>query len=95
MIIVFNKIDQARITDVALLKKAYKEKCPTAHMIEMVAKERFNLDLLIKAVEELLPEGPEYYPVETITDNDKAVLVMKDIYKLYSDLYFCFKWTIF
>ena len=78
LIIVFNKIDQARITDVALLKKAYKEKCPTAHMIEMVAKERFNLDLLIKAVEELLPEGPEYYPVETITDKDE-VFQIKEI----------------
>lgn len=78
LIIVFNKIDQARITDVALLKKAYKEKVPNALMIEMVAKDRFNLDLLIKAVEGLLPEGPEYYPVDALTDKDE-VFQIKEI----------------
>ncbi len=78
LIIVFNKIDQARITDVALLKKAYKEKCPNALMIETVAKDKFNLDLLLKAVEGLLPEGPEYYPVETVTDKDE-IFQIKEI----------------
>lgn len=78
LIIVFNKIDQARITDVALLKKEYKEKCPEALMIETVAKDKFNLDILIKAVEGLLPEGPEYYPADQITDKDD-VFQIKEI----------------
>lgn len=78
LIIVFNKIDQARITEVAALKKIYKEKLPKASMIEMVAKERFNLDLLLKAVEGLLPEGPEYYPVDALTDKDE-IFQIKEI----------------
>lgn len=78
LIVVFNKIDQARITEVAALKKAYKEKLSRAIFIETVAKDKFNLDLLIKTVESLLPEGPEYYPVDVVTDKDD-VFQIKEI----------------
>jgi GTP-binding protein Era len=78
LIIVFNKIDQARIDKVEKLKAIYHEKLPESHFIDTVASERFNLDLLIKTVEELLPEGPEYYPGEEITDKDE-VFQIKEI----------------
>lgn len=70
LIIVFNKIDQARIDKVEILKETYRKKLPESHFIDTVASEKFNLDLLIKTVEELLPEGPEYYPGGEITDKD-------------------------
>ncbi len=78
LIIVFNKIDQARIDKVEKLKSIYREKLPESHFIDTVASERFNLDLLIEMVEKLLPEGPEYYPGEEITDKDE-IFQIKEI----------------
>ena len=78
LIIVFNKIDLARITEVEKLKAIYKEKLPESHFIDAVAKERFNLDLLIEMVTKLLPEGPKYYPDDEVSDKDE-IFQIKEI----------------
>ena len=78
LIIVFNKIDQARITDVEKLKAIYHEKLPESQFIDTVASEKFNLEELIALVEKLLPEGPEYYPGEEVTDKDE-IFQIKEI----------------
>ena len=78
LIIVFNKIDLARLDKAEILKKTYRELFPTAIFVETVAKERFNIDTLIKQVTELLPEGPAYYPVEVVTDKDE-IFQIKEI----------------
>ena len=78
LVIVFNKIDLARIDKVEKLKATYLEKIPGSHLIDTVANEKFNLDLLIKTVENLLPEGPEYYPGKEITDKDE-IFQIKEI----------------
>ncbi len=78
LIIVFNKIDKARITEAEALKAIYRQKLPQSHFIDTVASERFNLEELIATVEKLLPEGPEYYPGNEITDKDE-VFQIKEI----------------
>ena len=78
LIIVFNKIDLARLNETEELKKTYRSVFPKAIFIDTVAKERFNIDELIKAVVSLLPEGPAYYPVEMITDKDE-IFQIKEI----------------
>ena len=78
LIIVFNKIDQARLDKVENLKSIYREKLPKATFIDTVALERFNVEELIKTIENLLPEGPIYYPVEEYTDKDE-VFQIKEI----------------
>lgn len=78
LIIVFNKIDLARINDVQSLKQKYLEVFPNATQFEVVATEKFNLDELVKKIAELLPEGPEYYPVEVVSDKDE-IFQIKEI----------------
>ena len=78
LIIVFNKIDQARLDKVEKLKLIYREKFPKATFIDTVASEKFNIDLLLKHIENLLPEGPIYYPEEIYTDKDE-VFQIKEI----------------
>lgn len=78
LIIVLNKIDEARIYEVQALKDKYHELLPEADIIETVAKDKFNIDLLIKTVASHLSEGPEYYPVDTYTDKDD-VFQIKEI----------------
>ena len=78
LIIVFNKIDLARLNETEELKKTYREIFPKAIFIDTVAKERFNVDELIKTVVSYLPEGPAYYPTEMVTDKDE-IFQMKEI----------------
>lgn len=78
LIIVFNKIDLARLDKVEKLKENYRTKFPKAVFIDTVAKEKFNIDLLLKTILEWLPEGPIYYPVDVYTDKDE-VFQIKEI----------------
>ena len=78
LIIVFNKIDLARLNKTEELKKKYREIFPKAVFIDTVAKEKFNVDEVIKTVVNLLPEGPAYYPVEMVTDKDE-IFQIKEI----------------
>ena len=78
LIIVFNKIDLARLDKTEELKKIYCDYFKDAYFIDAVAKEGFNLDEIIKKVRELLPEGPAYYPTEMISDKDE-IFQIKEI----------------
>ena len=78
LIIVFNKIDLARLDKAEALKNTYHQLFPDASFVETVAKERFNIDTLLNKVVELLPEGPAYYPVEMVTDKDE-IFQIKEI----------------
>ena len=72
LIIVFNKIDLARLDKAIELKQTYLNFFPEAIIVDTVAKEGFNIDELINNVKNLLPEGPIYYPVEMVTDKDEV-----------------------
>ena len=78
LIIVFNKIDLARLDKAEELKKQYRSIFPKATFVDTVAKEGFNIDALIKEVKEHLPEGPAYYPTEMVTDKDE-IFQIKEI----------------
>ena len=78
LIIVFNKIDLARLDRAEQLKQTYRNLFPKSTIVEMVAKERFNVDTLIEKVTELLPEGPEYYPAGMVSDKDE-IFQIKEI----------------
>lgn len=78
LIIVFNKIDLARLDKTEELKKTYRSYFKDAIMVDTVAKEGFNLDELINKVKSFLKEGPAYYPVEMVTDKDE-IFQIKEI----------------
>ena len=78
LIIVFNKIDLARLDKAEELKKTYRSFFKEAIFIDTVAKDGFNIDEIIKTVSSLLPEGPAYYPPEMITDKDE-IFQIKEI----------------
>ncbi|MCD8204165.1 MAG: GTPase Era [Coprobacillus sp.] len=86
IILVFNKIDLVNILEITALKEKYKEKLPQARQIECVGTEGFNLDEIIKALKEVLPEGPSYYGGEYYTDKDE-VFQIKEIIREKALLY--------
>ncbi len=78
LLIVFNKIDQARLNKVEELKKIYREKFKDAKFIDTVAIEGFNVEEVVGQLKDILPIGPMYYDKETITDQD-LVFQIKEI----------------
>jgi GTP-binding protein Era len=70
LFIVFNKIDETTIQKIEPLKEKYRQLYPDATFIETVATEKVNIDLLVKKIIDVLPEGPEYYPSDMMTDRD-------------------------
>ena len=79
LIIVFNKIDLARLDKAEELKQTYRSFFKEAIFIDTVAKEGFNIDEILKTVSSLLPEGPAYYPPEMITDKDEIFRIKEII----------------
>ena len=78
LIIVFNKIDLARLNEAEELKSIYRSYFPKATFVDTVAKEKFNIDELIKTVKGFLQEGPAYYPTDIVTDKDE-IFQIKEI----------------
>lgn len=78
LVIVFNKIDEARINKVEELKKIYRKHFKEAVFVDTVATEKFNLTDVIKAVKSFLPEGPAYYSTDILTDKDE-IFQIKEI----------------
>lgn len=78
LIVVFNKIDQARLNKVEELKKIYREQFKDALFIDTVATEGFNVNEIVGQLTKMLPEGPLYYDKETVTDQD-IVFQIKEI----------------
>ncbi|MDE7078146.1 MAG: GTPase Era [Alistipes sp.] len=67
-IVVVNKIDLTTPEALEKLVEKWHAALPEAQIVPASAKEKFNVEGLFKAILELLPEGPAFYPKETLTD---------------------------
>ena len=70
VIIVLNKIDISSQDDVLKLMQYWKEQLPKALVIPVSAQERFNLDSVLEAVKERLPECPPWFDKDAFTDTN-------------------------
>lgn len=68
IILVINKLDLIQQDQVEYLTEIWGKKLPNASIIPVSALHKFNLDQLVKQIVDKLPEGPEYFPKETLTD---------------------------
>ncbi|WP_418981678.1 GTPase Era [Alistipes sp.] len=67
-VVVINKIDLSTPEALEALVERWQAELPAARIVPVSAKERFNVEGVFKTVLELLPEGPAFYPKETLTD---------------------------
>lgn len=70
VIVVLNKIDISSQDDVLKLMQYWKEQLPKALVIPVSAQERFNLDSVLEAVKERLPECPPWFDKDAFTDKN-------------------------
>lgn len=67
-IVVVNKIDLTTPEALETQVEKWHAALPEAQIVPASAKERFNIEGLFKTILDRLPEGPAFYPKETLTD---------------------------
>lgn len=68
IIVVVNKVDLSNPADLEALVEKWHTELPEARIVPVSAKEQFNIEPLFQTILDLLPEGPAYYPKDTLTD---------------------------
>jgi GTP-binding protein Era len=68
VIIVINKIDLSNQENLEKISGDWRARFPEAPVIPVSALERFNLETLLKAIINYLPEGAAWFPKDQLTD---------------------------
>ena len=79
LFIVFNKIDLTTFPLISELKSKYGELYPDATLIETSAIREFGFDDLVNALLEVMPEGPEYFPRDLVSDQADEFIISEII----------------
>ncbi len=87
VVVVINKIDLSGPEALEALVDKWQAEIPRARIVPVSARENFNVEGLFRIVLELLPEGPAFYPKETLTDKTlrffASEIVREKILKFY------------
>lgn len=75
VIVAINKTDLAEPEAVEKLKAEWQERLPEAMVMTICALHKLNVRELFEAILERLPEGPAYYPVDSLTDRPERFFV--------------------
>ena len=67
-LVVINKIDLTTPVALEALVVRWHGILPEAEIVPVSARERFNIEGLFGKILEVLPEGPAFYPKDTLTD---------------------------
>lgn len=75
IILLLNKIDTATPDRLNEAVDYWHELLPKAEILPISAKENVNVDLLINKIKDIIPEGPQYYPDDQLTDRSERFIV--------------------
>lgn len=73
--LIINKIDLVRKEDLLPIMEKYSSRRPFAQIIPISALLGDGVDILLKELWEILPEGPKYFPDDMVTDLPERFLV--------------------
>ncbi|HWK24416.1 MAG TPA: GTPase Era [Ureibacillus sp.] len=73
--LVVNKIDQIHPEELVEIIESYKGKFPFAEIVPISALQGNNVDQLLTTIETYLPEGPQYYPADQVTDHPERFII--------------------
>ena len=74
VILIINKIDRAKNEDILPIIANYAAQYDFAGVVPISAKNKLNLDHILSEVKKYLPEGPEYYPEDMVTDQPERLI---------------------
>lgn len=73
--LVINKIDQVHPDDLLTIIDQYKEMYPFKEIIPISALEGNNVNTLLEQIEKYMPNGPQYYPADQVTDHPERFII--------------------
>ncbi len=79
VLLLLNKIDTSSQDEVEEKLAYWSEKVPNAFVYIISALEKFNVDVVLQKIIELLPESPAFYPKDQLTDKPERFFVNEKI----------------
>lgn len=73
--LVINKIDKVHPDELLNIIDAYKDRMNFAEIVPISALQGNNVDNLLLTIEKYLPEGPQYYPADQVTDHPERFII--------------------
>ncbi len=73
--LLINKIDTLTKEEIAKNIITYQSAYPFADIIPISAKEKSNLPVILEELSKNLPEGPQYFPDDMITDQPERLII--------------------
>ncbi|MEG1187524.1 MAG: GTPase Era [Bacteroidales bacterium] len=87
IILVINKVDLTDQKKLEDLVAQWKEIIPKAEIIPLSALLKFNLDYLLKRIQDLLPESPPFFDKDALTDKPARFFVTEIIREKILEVY--------
>ncbi len=79
VLLLINKIDLSNQDALTAIVEAWHELLPKAEIIPISATARFNIDVVLKRIKELLPDSPPYFDKDQWTDRPARFFVTEII----------------
>lgn len=73
--LVINKIDQVHPDALLNVIDSYKERYPFKEVVPISALEGNNVEKLLSQIKSYMPEGPQFYPADQVTDHPERFIV--------------------
>ena len=73
--LIINKIDQIHPDQLFTIIDSYKDKYPFKEIIPISALQGNNVERLLEQIKLYLPQGPQYYPADQVTDHPERFIV--------------------
>ncbi|WP_139070021.1 GTPase Era [Bacillus sp. FJAT-27225] len=73
--LIINKIDKVHPDQLLKIIDDYKERHPFKEIVPISALEGNNVDRLLDQIKKYLPEGPQFYPADQVTDHPERFIV--------------------
>lgn len=72
---VINKIDAIHPDELMGIIESYKERYDFAEIVPISALQGNNVENLLVTLAKYLPEGPQYYPADQVTDHPERFII--------------------
>ena len=79
VLLLINKIDESDQKSLGDIVERWHELLPNAEILPISAKNKFGTDLLLRRIQELLPESPPYFDKDQLTDKPARFFVSEII----------------
>ena len=79
VLLLINKIDESDQKQLGDIVERWHSLLPNAEILPISAKNKFGIDLLLKRIQELLPESPAFFDKDQLTDKPARFFVSEII----------------